>query len=132
VGGLIGTTAIGYVEDKIGNPRAVMAAILVILAATFMSLPYLGLLPFLLWGALGWATMTPQQMSLIELEPGREATVVALNSSAVGLGSVFGPALGGLALAAGLDVRNLPYVACAVLLGALVWQALLMRQRQTA
>ncbi|MHB2017156.1 MAG: MFS transporter, partial [Candidatus Xenobia bacterium] len=138
VGGLIGTTAIGYVEDHIRNPRAVMAGILVTLAATLMilpsihSMPVLGLVPFLVWGAMGWAVMTPQQMSLIELEPGREATVVALNSSAVGLGSVFGPALGGLALTAGLDVRYLPYAAAAVLLGALTWQAVLVRQREAA
>jgi predicted MFS family arabinose efflux permease len=56
--------------------------------------------------------------------------VVALNSSAVGLGSVFGPALGGLALAGGLGVHYLPYAASAVLLAALAWQGVLIRQRR--
>jgi predicted MFS family arabinose efflux permease len=137
IGGLIGSIAIGWVADRTGNPRAVMAAILVTLLAAIMALPavgpvpILGLVPFVLWGAMGWATMTPQQMSLIELEPGHEATVVALNSSAVGLGSVFGPALGGLALAGGFDARNLPYAAGGLLLCALAWQVILIQQRQS-
>ena len=138
VGGLLGVIAIGYVEDHVRNPRAVMAAILVTLFAAIAVLPaisavpLLGLVPFLLWGALGWATVTPQQLSLIALEPGREATVVALNSSAIGLGSVTGPALGGLALAGGLGAWTLPYAACALLLAALAWQLVLMQQRRPA
>lgn len=137
LGGLIGSFAIGYVADRMGNPRAVTAAILVTLFGAIMALPsygavpVLGLLPFLIWGAMGWATMTPQQMSLIELEPGHEATLVALNSSAVGLGSVIGPALGGLALAGGLDVRYLPYAAGGLLLVALVGQIMLVQQRKS-
>lgn len=137
LGGLIGSFAIGYVADRMGNPRAVTAAILVTLFGAIMALPsygavpVLGLLPFLIWGAMGWATMTPQQMSLIELEPGHEATLVALNSSAVGLGSVIGPALGGLALAGGLDVRYLPYAAGGLLLVALAGQVMLVQQRKS-
>jgi predicted MFS family arabinose efflux permease len=137
VGGLIGSFAIGYVADRTGNPRVVMAAILVTLLGaivalpSFGAMPVLGLLPFLIWGAMGWAIMTPQQMSLIELEPGHEATLVALNSSAVGLGSVIGPALGGLALAGGLDVRYLPYAAGGLLLCALAGQIVLIQQRKS-
>jgi predicted MFS family arabinose efflux permease len=136
LGGLIGSIGIGYLEDLMGNPRAVMAGILVTLLAAIVVLPsvgavpILGLLPFLLWGAMGWSVMTPQQLSLAELEPGHETTVVALNSSAVGLGSVFGPALGGLALAGGLDVRYLPYAAGGLLLCAIAWQVVLVQQRQ--
>jgi predicted MFS family arabinose efflux permease len=133
---LIGSFGIGYVEDHLGNPRLVMAGILVTLLAAILALPtvgalpVLGLLPFLVWGAMGWAVMTPQQLALVELEPGHEATVVALNSSAVGLGSVFGPALGGLALAGGLAARYLPYAAGGLLLCALAWQLVLVQQRQ--
>ncbi len=135
VGGLLGTIAIGYVVDRTGNPRLVMAAILVTLLVTLFALPavsaipFLGLLPFLLWGILGWATGAPQQLSLLELEPRHHASVVALNGSALGLGSVIGPALGGLALACGLDARNLPYAACGLVLCALVWHLALMQQQ---
>lgn len=138
IGGLIGTNLVGHVADRLRNPRLLMAAILAILAAVFLSLPSLhglpglGLVPFLLWGALGWATMTPQIMSLIELEPGRESTLVALNGSALGLGGVLGPALGGLALAEGLAAHFLPYAASAVLLAALAWQGMLALQWRPA
>jgi predicted MFS family arabinose efflux permease len=135
VGGLIGSSFVGYVVDKTGNPRAVMAAILASLAVAVFALPtlgavpVLGLLPFLLWGILGWATGAPQQLSLLELEPRHHASVVALNGSALGLGSVVCPALGGLALTCGLDVHKLPYAACGLLLCALVWQVLLLQQQ---
>jgi predicted MFS family arabinose efflux permease len=95
---------------------------------TVGGIPLLGLLPFLLWGILGWATGAPQQLTLLELEPEHHAPVVALNGSALGLGSVIGPALGGLALASGLDARMLPYAACGLLLCALVWHLALMQQ----
>lgn len=137
IGGLIGSFGIGYVIDRMRNPRMVMAAILVTLLVAIISLPsvgavpVLGLLPFLLWGAMGWAVMTPQQLSLIELAPGHEAAVVALNSSAVGLGSVFGPALGGLALAGGLDARYLPYASGGLILCTLAWQVVLILPRQS-
>ena len=136
IGGLIGSFGIGYVADRMGNPRMVMAVILVTLLAAIVSLPsvgtvpILGLLPFLLWGAMGWAVMTPQQLSLIALKPGHETALVALNSSAVGLGSVFGPALGGLALAGGLDARHLPYAAGGLILCTLAWQIALIQPRQ--
>ncbi|MNK77598.1 Purine efflux pump PbuE [compost metagenome] len=136
IGGLIGSFGIGYVADRMGNPRMVMAVLLGTLLVAIVTLPsvgtvaVLGLLPFLLWGAMGWAVMTPQQLSLIELEPGHEAAVVALNSSAVGLGSVFGPALGGLALVGGLNARYLPYAAGGLILCTLAWQVALILQRQ--
>ena len=134
LGGLIGTTVIGYVADRLRNPKILMGIILALLTLVLLALPFLheipifGLLPFLVWGSLGWATMTPQIMSLIELKAGHEATVIALNGSALGLGGVFGPALGGLALASGLATHYLPYAASGVLLCALVWQIVLACQ----
>lgn len=134
IGGLIGSLAIGYVVDRIGKPQWVMAMILIVLLTAFFSIPLLreipifGLLPFLIWGAMGWSTMTPQQYRLSQLKPGHDATLVALNSSAVSLGGVIGPALGGLALAGGFNAKNLPYAATALLCCALLWQVTLIRQ----
>ncbi len=136
VGGLIGTTAIGIVVDRTGKPKRVMAGVLVSLLIAIASIPVLssvsvlGLLPFLLWGAMGWATVTPQQCALIELQPQQEATLVALNSSAVSLGSVAGASLGGFAISCGMGVRALPYAAAALLVGALGWQLLLIQKRR--
>ncbi|MDB5101353.1 MAG: Sugar efflux permease, MFS-like protein [Cyanobacteria bacterium RYN_339] len=134
VGGLIGSTLIGHVVDRWRHPRAVMAAILGVLALALAALPalgnvpVLGLVPFLIWGAMGWATVTPQQLALVEVQPDQKATVVALNSSGYGLGSICGSALGGLALASGADARTLPYAAAGLVLAALLWQLTLLRQ----
>lgn len=135
VGGLIGSLSVGYVVDRIGKPQWVMAIILSVLLAMYLlipalrSIPVLGLLPFLIWGAMGWSTMTPQQCHLSQLKPGYDATLVALNSSAVSLGGVAGAVLGGLALASGLNAKNLPYAASSLLFCALAWQMLLIRRQ---
>lgn len=134
IGGLIGSTGIGYVVDRIGKPQVVMAMIIAVLLLTITAIPVLrwvpifGFLPFLLWGAMGWASVTPQQYSLIKIKADHEAILVALNSSAVSLGSVIGTALGGLALASGLGAGKLPYVTSIFLFCALVCQMMLIRK----
>lgn len=139
VGGLLGSISIGYVVDRVENPMWVMAGVLLVLLATFISIPLLrslpliGLLPFFIWGFAGWSTMTPQQYRLSQLKPERDATLVALNSSAASLGTVAGTALGGLALTFGFSEVHLPYLAAVLLLSALLWQLLLIqRQKQSA
>jgi predicted MFS family arabinose efflux permease len=135
---LIGSLSIGYVVDRVENPQWVMAAVLAVLLATFLSIPILrsiplvGLLPFLLWGTMGWSTMTPQQYRLSQLKPDRDATLVALNSSAASLGAVAGAALGGLALTAGFNAIHLPYLAAVLLFAALAWQLLLIQRQARA
>jgi predicted MFS family arabinose efflux permease len=134
VGGLIGSLGIGYFVDRIGKPQWVMVGILCILLVMYLlipalsPIPLLGLIPFLVWGAMGWSTMTPQQYRLSEIKPGHETALVALNSSAVSLGGVGGAALGGLAIESGLDPKTLPYVAAVLVLCALVWQLKLIRR----
>lgn len=126
IGGLIGSVVIGYVMDRSGKPQTIMAVILSALFVMIFSIPFLrdlpviGYVPFLIWGAMGWASVMPQQYSLIRLKPGYEAILVALNSSAVSLGSVVGTMLGGLALTSGLDARNLPYATAGFVLCALI------------
>lgn len=138
LGGLIGSLAIGFVVDRTGKPQWVMAGILVTLLTMLAlipmlrSTPILGLLPYIIWGAMGWSTMTPQQYRLSQLKPGQDATLVALNSSAVSLGGVIGPALGGLALASGLNPSHLPYAAAALVLSALALQLYQARDRDVA
>lgn len=128
IGGLIGSTGIGYVIDRVGKAQLVMAMILaflffVIMAIpAFRGIPVLGFMPFLLWGALGWSTVTTQQYNLMKIKPDHEAILVALNSSAVSLGSVVGTALGGVALSGGMSASHLPYATGIFLLLALAWQ----------
>jgi predicted MFS family arabinose efflux permease len=136
IGGFIGSTGIGYVVDRVGKPQVVMAVILSILLLTITGIPVLrgvpllGLAPFLVWGAMGWASVTPQQSSLIEIKANHEAILIALNSSAVSLGSVIGTVLGGVALAGGLSPAKIPYVTSVFVACALACQLLLVQKRQ--
>jgi predicted MFS family arabinose efflux permease len=133
IGGLAGSFGIGYVVDRVQKPAWVMTGILATMASAFLLIPALrgiplaGLLPYFVWGAMGWSTMTPQQYRLGQLKPGHDGTLVALNSSAVSMGGVVGPALGGLVLASGFDARKLPYVAVVSVLSALALQLSLLK-----
>ena len=135
IGGLMGTAGIGYALDLVGKPQVVMAMILALLFLTITIIPVLsfvpvlGFLPFLIWGALGWSTVTTQQYNLIKIKSNYEAILVALNSSAVSLGSVIGTALGGLALAQGLNPAKLPYVTSLFVFCALLCQILLLQKQ---
>ena len=104
IGGLIGSFGIGFVIDKFKNTRFIMVIILILLALSFVlipvsiKLPLLGLLPFILWGAMGWATQAPQQHILLKIHPKHGGPAVALNSSINYLGSAIGSAVGGIIL----------------------------------
>jgi predicted MFS family arabinose efflux permease len=133
LGGLIGSSIVGSFVDRTGSAKLVMGAILGVLIVAILtlplvrSLPFVGLVPFLLWGAMGWATVTPQQHTLISFQPEQSATLAALNNSAVSLGSVLGSAFGGSAIAGGLDVKELPYPAAALLFCAFTLQMFLIK-----
>lgn len=104
IGGLIGSFGIGFVIDKFKNTRFIMVNILILLALSFVlipvsiKLPLLGLLPFILWGAMGWATQAPQQHILLKNHPKHGGSAIALNSSINYLGSAIGSAVGGIIL----------------------------------
>ncbi|WP_327173954.1 MFS transporter [Streptomyces sp. NBC_01335] len=119
LGGVCGSLLAGALADRFGRPALLSAVLLATLGGTLAALPWTGavpglvLLPLLLWGAVGWAFVVPQQHRLIEADaPGGAA--VALNSSATYLGGSVGSALGGVALAAGAGARWLPLGAAAI------------------
>ncbi|MFO3687853.1 MFS transporter [Staphylococcus felis] len=101
IGGLIGSFGIGFVIDKFRNTRLLMLIILLVLALSFIliifsiKIPFLGFIPFVLWGAMGWATQAPQQHTLLQNHSEHGGSAVALNSSINYLGSAIGSALGG-------------------------------------
>lgn len=138
LGGLVGSFAVGPLIDGTGAPGRLMALILAILALALAALPALlgrgplGYLPFLIWGAMGWASQTPQQHTLLGLRPGHGSVAVALNSSANYLGGAVGAAFGGVVLAVA-GIAALPVAAAGAAVAALVLQiAILMRRRSVA
>lgn len=104
LGGLIGSFGIGFIIDKFKNTRLLMLIILLILTLSFVLLifaikiPVLGFVPFILWGASGWATQAPQQHILLQNHNKHGGSAVALNSSINYLGSAIGSAIGGAVL----------------------------------
>jgi predicted MFS family arabinose efflux permease len=136
LGGFTGSSLVGYFVDRSKKPRVAMAVILIGLMFTVMTLPYakdlpyLGLLSFFLWGAFGWATPTPQQHVLFEMYENQRAILSALNSSAIGLGSTLGTAIGGLLIASGFKAIQLPYLAAILLTGVTIGQLLLIKNVQ--
>jgi len=128
LGGFIGSSLIGYFVDRSGNSQFVMSLLLIGLILTFVLLPfikgfgYFGLVPFFIWGAFGWATTTPQQYSLFEINKEKGKILSSLNSSAMGLGSAIGTIIGGLLISNDVKAFDLPYYASALLLIVLAFQ----------
>ncbi|KOT93012.1 MFS transporter, partial [Streptomyces rimosus subsp. pseudoverticillatus] len=118
IGGVVGSLVAGPLVDRTGKAAALVGGVLVTVAVAQVLLPLLAsaALPgaaaaLVLWGAAGWALQVPQQHRLLALRDDRGTVALALNNSALYLGSAVGSALGGLALAAGADGYVLPWAA---------------------
>lgn len=105
IGGVAAAFSVGHIIDRTGHPGIVLLVTLSILSLALLSLPLTAsaptvasFLPFLLWGAMGWSSLAPQQHVLLDLEPDHGSVAVALNSSANYLGSAIGAMLGGVLL----------------------------------
>lgn len=106
VGGIAGSMLVGAWADKVAAPRLTQA-ILLLLALALCALPlaaawsaWLMLAPIVLWGAAGWALQVPQNQRLLAARAaqGDGNLAIALNESALYLGSAIGAAMGGLML----------------------------------
>lgn len=102
LGGLAGCLSIGFLIDTWRDTRALQSVILATLALALLTFPLVGrsfggaLLGLFVWGAAGWASLAPQQHRLLALVPKHGTVAVALNASALYLGSSAGATLGGL------------------------------------
>ncbi|MDH0500348.1 MFS transporter [Stutzerimonas stutzeri] len=106
IGGVLGSFLIGPLVDCIKGP-VLTFAIMLILAVSLFVLPlaaalniWLVMLPIALWGAVGWALQVPQNNELIlaRQAQGDGNLAIALNESALYLGSAIGAAAGGFVL----------------------------------
>ena len=137
IGGVLGSFLIGPLVDRIKGP-VLTFAIMVILAVSLFVLPlsaalgtWLVMLPIAVWGAVGWALQVPQNNELIlaRQAQGDGNLAIALNESALYLGSAIGAAAGGFVLLVQMPTWTL--AACAggvAVLGALLQIVNLRRQ----
>ncbi|MGW5120514.1 MFS transporter [Streptomyces noursei] len=126
-GGVLGSALSGPLVDRTGRVRMLAGGILLVVAVAQALLPTLAavalpgaVVALLAWGAAGWAFQVPQQHRLLRAGAQRGTVALALNNSALYLGSAVGSALGGLALAAGVAPDALPWAAAGVAALALV------------
>lgn len=129
IGGVLGSFLIGPLVDRFKGPTLVFA-IMVILAVSLFVLPFaaalsswLVMLPIIVWGAVGWALQVPQNNELILARQahGDDNLAIALNESALYLGSAIGAAAGGFVLLLQMPTWTLAACAGAVAsLGALL------------
>jgi len=106
VGGIAGSVLVGPWADKVAAPK-LSCFILLLLALALCALPlaagwsaWLMLAPIVLWGAAGWALQVPQNQRLLAVRArqGDGNLAIALNESALYLGSAIGAAAGGVLL----------------------------------
>jgi predicted MFS family arabinose efflux permease len=119
LGGLAGSLLVGRLIDAWRDTRMLVTAILAVLGATLALFPVAGggsagaMVLLLVWGAVGWGSLAPQQHRMLALREPEGPVAVSLNASALYLGSAIGAAVGGALLGGGL-----PVTALAVVLGA--------------
>jgi DHA1 family inner membrane transport protein len=129
VSGVAGTLIGGAANDRFGPQRTlsvqlcVLGAMMAVLPLTAGSWPAL-MATLLVWGTAGFGMMVPQQARLAALAPAQAPLLLSLNTSMLYLGTAAGAMVGG-ALAdrlglAQLAWAGLPFVACALVMLALV------------
>jgi len=134
IGGIVGGYTIGYLIDYTRKPRMVMLLVMVTLLSSILSIPllssipFLFLLPFFVWGLAGWATVTPQQLTLFGLQSDNQTVLAALNGSALAIGGALGSSAAALLLSEGFAARNLPVAAALLIFIALLGQVALIRR----
>jgi len=139
VGGVLGSFLIGPLVDRIRGPvltlwiMLILAAALLLLPATAKMGAWLVMLPIAAWGAVGWALQVPQNNELIKARErqGDGNLAVALNESALYLGSAIGAALGGLLLLQQWPATALAIGAGAVAVLGVLAQGVNLRQGTT-
>ncbi|MCG3468875.1 MFS transporter [Xenorhabdus bovienii] len=139
IGGVIGSFLIGPIVDRIKGPLLTLI-IMVLLAISLLLLPlfaeinqWLVMLPIALWGAVGWALQVPQNNELISTreKQGDGNLAVALNESALYLGSAIGAAIGGLLLSLSIPIWILAVAAGGIaVIGGIIQIFYLLRTSQ--
>jgi predicted MFS family arabinose efflux permease len=130
VGGIAGSVLVGPWADKVAAPKLTWC-ILLLLALALCALPladgwsaWLMLAPIALWGAAGWALQVPQNQQLLAVRArqGDGNLAIALNESALYLGSAIGAATGGVLLLLNWPMWLLASAAALVAIAALLLQ----------
>jgi predicted MFS family arabinose efflux permease len=129
LGGLLGSLVVGRVVDTWHDTRALVSVLLAALGCVLALFSVAGssavvvMALLLVWGAVGWGSLAPQQHRMLALRGPEGPVAVSLNASALYLGSAIGAAAGGALLDGGL-----PAVSLAAAFGGLALVAAVLNQ----
>ncbi len=121
-GGICGSVLVGPLSTRL-RATTLTRLIMTLLTLSLALLPvaahlhlWLAAFPLFLWGAAGWALQVPQNHALLDVRKryGDGNLAVALNESALYLGSAMGAIAGGLVVGADVSLWWLPVGAAAV------------------
>ncbi|WP_432455258.1 MULTISPECIES: MFS transporter [unclassified Agarivorans] len=138
LGGIAGSFLVGPLTERIHNSLMTLS-IMLILGASLIMLPFivawsvwLAMVPIAVWGAVGWALQVPQNNQLLHVRDnyGDGHLAVALNESALYLGSAIGAAVGGVILTLSLPMWVLPVGAGIVAVVGALLQLVQMHQNR--
>ncbi|MFF0269811.1 MFS transporter [Kribbella sp. NPDC004536] len=135
VASALGNAITGRLADRFLAPRVLTVVLIVLLLNSILGMAGLlltsagvvGVLWFFVQGIGNGGAAVPQQVRLAGLAPDSPAIVMALNGSAISLGSALGSGLGGIALAAGSAPDGLLGLAAVVLGATLVLHLVVSR-----
>ena len=135
----LGNAITGRLADRFSAPRVLTVVLIVLLLNSVLGMAGLMVASASVVGAIGvmWffaqgvgngGAAVPQQVRLAGLAPESPAIVMALNGSAISLGSALGSGLGGVALAGGTTPNGLLGLAAVVLAVTLVLHLVVSRR----
>lgn len=132
IGGAIGALFVGRVVDAAQRSTAVTALITALLLLAFLILAWnpsviVVAMSILCWGMLGWASLAPQQHTLMADNPHDGTTAVAANASANYLGSAIGSMAGAALVDQGFVGESLAHVAAIPVIVAFLLQLVRIR-----
>jgi len=132
IGGAIGALFVGHVVDAVQRSTVVTALITALLLLAFLMLAWnpsviVVAMSILCWGMLGWASLAPQQHTLMAENPHDGTTAVAANASANYLGSAIGSMAGAALVDQGFVGESLAHVAAIPVIVAFLLQLVRIR-----
>jgi predicted MFS family arabinose efflux permease len=123
VAGTVSNLVVGRLADSIGN-RKLIFSMLVVLVLVLSSLGWAGaslwtaIPALIIWGAVGWGLLAPQQHRLVAVAPHTAPVVLGLNTSFTYLGITTAGVIGAFGIPA-FGAHNLGYLGAALAVVAL-------------
>jgi predicted MFS family arabinose efflux permease len=123
VAGTVSNLVVGRLADSMGN-RKLIFTMLIVLALVLASLPWAGatlwtaIPALILWGAVGWGLLAPQQHRLVAVAPHSAPVVLGLNTSFTYLGITTAGVIGALGIPV-LGAHHLGYLGAVMVVVAL-------------